>query len=92
MAGNAPRTSSRSPSGNTASTTTKTKPEGTALPVVNPLDLWYLCERLSMPNAIRTGGRKTTDQCTSALSRPWYALTTSFSSTNFPTAAKSAST
>ncbi|CAG9226203.1 hypothetical protein PSP6_50135 [Paraburkholderia tropica] len=44
MAGNMPRTASRAPGGS-ARTTTKTKATGTALPVVNPLDLWYLCEK-----------------------------------------------
>lgn len=44
MAGNSPRTASRAPAGG-AKTTTKPKAEGTALPVVNPLDLWYLCEK-----------------------------------------------
>lgn len=44
MAGNLPRTTSRAPAGG-AKTTTKSRAEGTALPVVNPLDLWYLCEK-----------------------------------------------
>ncbi|WP_155648327.1 hypothetical protein [Burkholderia cepacia] len=44
MAGNLPRTASRTPAGG-AKTTTKTKAEGTALPVVHPFDLWYLCEK-----------------------------------------------
>lgn len=41
---NLPRTASRAPSGG-ARTTTKSNAEGTVLPVVNPLDLWYLCEK-----------------------------------------------
>jgi len=44
MAGKPPRTASRHPSGS-AKTQTKTEATGTVLPVVNPLDLWYLCEK-----------------------------------------------
>jgi hypothetical protein len=40
------RTNSRAPSGE-AKTQTKPEAEGQVLPVVNPLDLWYLCEKAS---------------------------------------------
>lgn len=46
-----PRTASRTPDGKTRSVT-KPSGDGTVLPVTDPLDLWYLCEKASYAKAI----------------------------------------
>ncbi|MGK9415391.1 VRR-NUC domain-containing protein [Pseudomonas cedrina] len=46
-----PRTASRNPDGKTRSVTKPTG-TGTVLPVTDPLDLWYLCEKASYAKAI----------------------------------------
>jgi hypothetical protein len=42
-----PSTNSSSPSGNKGGTQTKPDAEGEVLPVTDPIDLWYLCEKAS---------------------------------------------
>jgi hypothetical protein len=44
---NKPKTGSKAPVGNKAGTQTKPKATGEVLEVVNPFDLWYLCEKAS---------------------------------------------
>ncbi|MDE1530397.1 VRR-NUC domain-containing protein [Pseudomonas carnis] len=46
-----PRTASRAPDGKTRSVT-KPASDGMVLPVTDPLDLWYLCEKASYAKAI----------------------------------------
>lgn len=46
-----PRTASRAPDGKTRSVTKPTS-DGMVLPVTDPLDLWYLCEKASYAKAI----------------------------------------